>query len=273
MRRLLIVLTAALGCLGGFRASDAAAEIASPWVDGHSSRVRLVGGASLVGIEIELPEGWKTYWRTPGEAGGVPPAFDWSGSKNLASAQVLYPAPKRFSDSSGDTVGYKGTIVLPVRLKAEDPAKPIEVQLGIDYGVCKDICIPAQAKLELTLPPGTPMPEELIDAMTKIPAPAEGRREADPIVKKVAAELSGEKPHITLDVELPGGAEHVDAFVEAPDGLYVPLPKKTSDDGKGQVTFEVDLSRDVDIPALKGKELTATIVSDKGQSEEKFPLQ
>ncbi len=118
MRRLLIVLTAALGCLGGFRASDAAAEIASPWVDGHSSRVRLVGGASLVGIEIELPEGWKTYWRTPGEAGGVPPAFDWSGSKNLASAQVLYPAPKRFSDSSGDTVGYKGTIVLPVLLKA-----------------------------------------------------------------------------------------------------------------------------------------------------------
>ncbi len=117
------------------------------------------------------------------------------------------------------------------------------------------------------------MPEELIDAMTKIPAPVEARREADPVVKKVTAELSGAKPHITLDVDLPGGAEHVDAFVEAPDGLYVPLPKKTSDDGKGQVTFEVDLSRDVDIPALKGKELTATIVSDKGQSEEKFPLQ
>ena len=28
----------------------------------------------------------------------------------------------------------------------------------------------------------------------------------------------------------------VDAFVDAPDGLYVPLPKKTADDGKGAVT-------------------------------------
>ena len=60
-------------------------------------------------------------------------------------------------------------------------------------------------------------------------------------------------------------------FVEAPDGLYVPLPKKIADDGKGAVTFEVDLSKDVDIAALKGKQLTATIVSDKGQSGSNFP--
>ena len=42
---------------------------------------------------------------------------------------------------------------------------------------------------------------------------------------------------------------------------------------RARSTFEIDLSKDADIAALKGKQLTATIVSDKGQSEATFPLQ
>jgi DsbC/DsbD-like thiol-disulfide interchange protein len=247
--------------------------VTSDWVKGHSSRARLLGGGGLAGVEVELPEGWKTYWRFPGEAGGVAPAFDWSKSTNLESAQVLYPAPKRFTDKSGDTIGYKGTVTFPVRLKAKDASKPIDVRLALDYGVCKDICIPAQANLELALPPDTAISEELMDAMARVPAPPEARRETDPLLKRIVPELAGPKPRILMETEFPGGADHVDAFIEAPDGLYVPLPKKVADDGKGAVTFEVDLSKDADIAALKGKQLTATIVSDKGQSEATFPLQ
>jgi len=277
MRRLLILPAAVLGSVALATAVAAVAaddEIVSPWVEGHSSRARLIGGAGIVGVELQLPDGWKTYWRTPGDAGGVPPAFDWSGSSNLEAADVLYPAPKRFSDSAGDTVGYKGDIIFPVRLKAKDPTKPVDVALSIDYGVCKDICIPAQAKLGLTLPADAAMPEELVEAMAKVPAPPVARRESDPILQRVVAEIAAAKPRLLLEAEFPGGAEHADAFVEAPDGLYVPLPKKTADDGKGGVTFEIDLSgKDVDLPGLKGKQLTATIVSDKGQSETSFPLQ
>ncbi len=261
---------AALVILAG---AASATEIASDWVEGHNSRARLIGGADMAGIELQLPEGWKTYWRSPGDAGGVPPAFDWSGSENLESAEVLYPAPKRFSDQSGETVGYKGDVTFPVRLKPKDPSKPIDVKISMDYGVCKDICIPAEAKLALTLPPGTPMPEDLVEALTKVPAPLKARREGDPVLKRSAAELDGAKPRLVLETEFPAGAEHADVFIDAPDGLYVPLPKKVADDGKGLLTFEVDLSRDVDLAALKGKPLTVTIVSDKGQSEEAVTLQ
>jgi DsbC/DsbD-like thiol-disulfide interchange protein len=245
----------------------------SEWVQGHNSRARLIGGAGIAGIELELPEGWKTYWRYPGDAGGVAPAFDWSKSTNLESAQVLYPAPKRFTDSSGETIGYKGSITFPIRLKAKDAAKPIDLHVAFDYGVCKDICIPAEAELSLVVPPDAGASEALIDAMARIPAPPEARRETDPLVTGVVTELAGDKPRIIVQAEVPGGGAHVDAFIDAPDGLYVPLPKKTADDGKGGVTFEVDLSKDVDIGALKGKQLTATVVSDKGQSEAPFTLQ
>jgi DsbC/DsbD-like thiol-disulfide interchange protein len=250
-----------------------ATGLESQWVDGHNSRARLISGGGIAGVELELPEGWKTYWRYPGEAGGVAPVFDWSQSTNLESAQVLYPAPKRFTDASGETIGYKGNVTFPVRLKPKDASKPIDLRVAFDYGVCKDICIPAQAELALTVPPDADASEELMNAMARVPAPPDARRESDPLVTGVVTELTGDKPRIVLRAEVPAGGDHVDAFVDAPDGLYVPLPKKTADDGKGAVTFEVDLSKDVDIAALKGKKLSATIVSDKGQSEVPFTLQ
>jgi DsbC/DsbD-like thiol-disulfide interchange protein len=248
---------------------------ASEWAEGHSSRARLIAGNGMAGVELQLPDGWKTYWRYPGEAGGVPPSFDWSKSTNLESAQVLYPAPKRFSDAAGDTIGYKGTVVFPVRLKAKDDSKPIDVHLAFEYGVCKDICIPAEAELSLAVPPHAEqiVSEQLTHALARVPAAPDARRIDDPVLKRVVAELSGPKPRLLLETEFPGGADHADVFVEAPEGLYVPLPKKIAADGKGGLTFEVDLSKDADIAALKGKQLTATFVSDKGQSEATFALQ
>jgi DsbC/DsbD-like thiol-disulfide interchange protein len=254
-------------------AAAAPAGVSSEWVQGHGSRARLIGGGAMVGVELQLPEGWKTYWRTPGEAGGVAPAFDWSGSSNLASAEVLYPAPKRFTDRLGDTIGYKGSVTFPVRLTAEDASRPIEVKLAVDYGVCKDICVPARADLALTVPPDAPLPAELAEAVTRVPSTPEARRAGDPVLKRAVAELTGDKPRLLLETDFPAGTAHADAFVEASDGLYVPMTKKIADDGKGAVTFEIDLSKDVDLAALKGKELIATIVSGTGQSEARFPLQ
>ncbi len=254
--------------------AKAATGLASNWVEGHSSRARLIAGNGMAGVELQMPEGWKTYWRTPGDAGGVPPSFDWSKSENLAEATVLYPAPKRFSDRAGDTVGYKGTVVFPVRLTAKDRAKPIDLRLSFAYGVCKEICIPAEAALSLAVAPDkeSGVPDELATALKLVPAPEGERRPGDPLLKRVVSQLGGAQPNIVLEAEFPAGSEHADLFIEAPQGLFVPLPKKTADDGSGRVTFQVDLSHDVDLQALKGRKLTATLVSDNGQSETTFSV-
>jgi DsbC/DsbD-like thiol-disulfide interchange protein len=246
--------------------------LVSDWADGHSSRARLIAGSGMAGVEVQMPEGWKTYWRNPGDAGGVPPSFDWSKSENLAAATVLYPAPKRFSDRAGDTVGYKGTVVFPVRLTAKDPGKPIDLRLSLEYGVCKEICIPAEASLSLQVAPETrgEVPDELAAALKQVPAPEAERHAGDPVLKRVVSELGAAKPSIVLEAEFPSGSEHADIFIEAPNGRFVPLPRKTGDNGLGRVTFEVDLSQDVDLQALKGQRLTATLVSDNGQSETTF---
>ena len=53
------------------------------------------------GILVELEPNWKTYWRVPGDT-GIPPQFDWTGSKNAGAIEVGYPVPSRFQDAGGE---------------------------------------------------------------------------------------------------------------------------------------------------------------------------
>src|SRR5262245_19051661 len=102
---------------------------ASAWAELPASRVRLVaggagGGVYRVGVEIVMAEGWKTYWRTPGDA-GVPPTFDWSGSGNLGAVTVFYPTPMRMEEAGGEVIGYKNAVVFPVDVKPQDASRPV----------------------------------------------------------------------------------------------------------------------------------------------------
>ncbi len=112
-------------------------------------------GSRLAAIEIELAPGWHTYWRAPGST-GIPPAFDWSGSRNLASAAYEWPRPLIFDSFGATAIGYAGTVVLPVRLVPVDPEAPLELSLDLDFGVCADICVAAEAELDERIAPDAP---------------------------------------------------------------------------------------------------------------------
>src|SRR5499426_1376233 len=123
--------------------AGAAAEGAvTPWVEAQAARVRLMAGADLAqsgksfaaGVEITMAEGWKTYWRNPGEA-GVPPNFDWSGSTNTASIKVAYPAPMRISDPAAEMIGYKTSVVFPIEVIPKVPTEAVELRLALEFAV------------------------------------------------------------------------------------------------------------------------------------------
>ena len=62
---------------------------------------------------------------------------------------MLWPAPHRFEDAGGVAYGYKDGVLCRCGSARSDPAKPVRLALKLDYGVCKDICIPAQPSLAL----------------------------------------------------------------------------------------------------------------------------
>lgn len=258
--------------------------LTSTWVVDHNARARLIANGSpdsapagtiAAGIEIELAQGWKTYWRNPGSS-GVPPTLSSEPSSNVAAADALYPAPLRLADSAGDTIGYKGRVIFPIAVRPADASKPITLALDFEYGVCKDICIPVQSRLELTIPPGTaskPLPPDLAKAFDAIPRSADARRPSDPHLRSAKVQLTGHKPSVRLEAEFPGGAASGDLFLEAPGGLWIPLANREGEPKGDVATFLVDLTDGADIPDLKGKTIRATLVSPRGHSETTFKIE
>lgn len=198
------------------------AEPASPWASGFHSRARLVSGWSdgadhWLGVEILLDPGYKTYWRDPGES-GLPPRFDWTGSSNAQAIDLSWPAPTRTEDVGGIAHAYTKAVVFPVRVRADRPDKPVVLQLELEYGVCKEICIPAQAALALEVAKGDGAHRGLVkEALARVPRPQPVGAEG-PLAIAGLARLSGEKPSYRVDVRSPEGAT---LFAELPEGWYV----------------------------------------------------
>ena len=269
-----------------------AQEIVSDWVEGHNVRTRLViatlpkiaaqeasSAASVTpqivaGLEMELSEGWKTYWRNPGDAGGVPPEFDWSGSENVAKVEVHYPAPMRMTDAAGSTIGYKKHVVFPVHVTPSKFGDAATLKLQLAFGVCNNICVPSEATYEVSLPAGKapPVPAALAEALARVPAqgdPQPGR----PHIEKIETALAANPPKVTMHVAFPNGTAGADVFVEGPPGEFVPMTRVKGKSGENTLVYEIDLSEGADVEALKGETLRVTIVSDKSSSETQLKLQ
>jgi DsbC/DsbD-like thiol-disulfide interchange protein len=259
--------------------SAQAALAASPWIEAHASRARLVAGRTkttngtyLAGLEIGLDEGWKTYWRMPGDS-GVPPSFDWKGSTNVAAVNVRYPAPMRMAEAGGNAIGYKRAVLLPIEITPEDPTKPITLKLELEYGACRDICIPVTGKFELSIAAGSAgaPPPEIATALERIPRQEQSRRKGDPELQRIAVGGDTASPKLTIEAAFSGGGKGADVFIEAPEGLYVPLPKQVGTANGGIIRFEADLGRDL-AQDLKGKTLTLTFVSEAGATEAQWSV-
>lgn len=267
-----------LACLTVIAAGAARAELASPWVDGHQNRIRLsageISGQPFAFIEIEMGRGWKTYWRNPGDAGGIPPSIDVARSGNLARAEVLMPVPSLLSDRAGDVIGYKEHVVFPVRLVPADAGQPMTVAATVSIGICETLCVPVDAELTLDIPSGA-LPPPTADARAAfdaVPRAASDRRPDDP--SDVSITKTGEATALQLEIAavFPGDDAVAAVFLDAPGGLYVPIPKRSGNDAKGRARFVADLSRDVDLQALKASELRVTLKGEKGQSEVPFKI-
>lgn len=134
-----------------------AEEGSSNWVNTDNTSVRLFvanlepkinSKKLLVGLHFKLKDGWKIYWRSPGDA-GYPPKLNWSQSENINNIDFKWPIPSRFSISDIETLGYKNEVVFPIYFNIKDSTKNILLRANLNYLACNKVCIPYSAKLFL----------------------------------------------------------------------------------------------------------------------------
>ncbi|MEM7619057.1 MAG: protein-disulfide reductase DsbD domain-containing protein [Pseudomonadota bacterium] len=237
-------------------------------------------GVYSAGIYLKMKEGWKTYWRIPGDS-GVPPHFNWSGSSNIKNVEVLWPAPQKFVDPYGISIGYDSEILFPAKIEPIDSSKPILLNVTFDYGVCKDICVPEQAKLNIKFDKHsitTRKDKQLIKQyMASVPKQVQFSDEKNanqkllPAINNISAKLEGKTPHILIEALFRKGAKTADIFVETSDNFYLAWPKQVgkspAESKRELITYRIDLKKNSNLNKLKGQNLIMTLVSEKTQSE------
>lgn len=221
------------------------------------------GSGDEAGLQIHLGPGWKFYWRTPGE-GGVPAQFDWTGSRNVTRVEVAWPAPQRIPLGKADIHGYTDEVVLPLRVERQNADQPYGLDLAMEYGVCKDICILRNDRLLLRsqdgLPPGTNL-IQIAKWRAKVPQPA-----AQAGIQLVSHRLKPDRLVVVLQSQVP--LLQPDLFVEgAPESWYGRPQVSSHADGR-EIRFDLPATYP---PGKADQPLRLTLVDPTLQAELVLP--
>jgi suppressor for copper-sensitivity B len=192
----------------------------SPWAVSDQVRARLLSdGNAQAALEVELADGWHSYWQSPGDA-GLPPRFDWTGSENVAGVDVSWPYPKRFDEMGIATFGYEGRILFPLDVKPVKEGDKMKLSLVADIMVCSDICIPQQLKLLLDLSEAGPQGAIIDAAKRRIPSVNSAL--------SIEAVIAGPDA-IVITASSPKGFDGADVFAVAGDIAFTAKPEITPD--------------------------------------------
>ena len=166
-------------------ASGYAAE--SEWIKTDFAKLRIISSSETAGqsnrlsaaLDIWLEEGWKTYWRTPGDAGLAPQIFITQPSTLGLKADISYPLPKRFSLFGLDTFGYSERVILPLSLSWDGQGGGLSLSAMVESLICSDICVPVTGALSLSLPEGPARPSIYAQDIARAQASVPRDRDAD----------------------------------------------------------------------------------------------
>ena len=145
---LLLTTSSSLWSDSFFQASDSSVEVTS------ESEAMMKGDELLLGLNFKLTPGWHTYWKNPGDA-GEGASVTWQLPKGFQASEILWPGPEAIPVEPLMTFGYEDEITLLTKIKALDAAVfPAIVKAKVSWYTCKDICVPQEANLELTIQNG-----------------------------------------------------------------------------------------------------------------------
>ena len=173
-------------------------------------------------LSVTLSDGWKTYWRSPGEV-GLPPEIDWSGSENLASADFRWPAPTRFRAFGIENFGYEKAVTYPIQITLEDPGAALELRARASLLVCSDVCVPLNFDLTLSLPPGTGMDQTAASEIAEWAARIPANGDMSEITLRSAA-LTDDQSAMVVEFARPSAWTTPDVFPELGDGTAFGAP-------------------------------------------------
>lgn len=213
-------------------------------------------GQHMAGVKLTLAPDWMTYWRHPGES-GIVPKLDWSGSRNVAQARIVWPEPRLYFKAGFASVGYTGAIMLPIEVTPERPGEPVELQAMFNIGVCSDVCVPVDLPLSLHISGPGAYDREIATALDQRPQSA---RNAG--MQAVECTLTPDRRAVRLTAALtmPSTGAHEFVVVEVPGQPTRALPSRR----EGDVLSGHSLIRQDGTRSIDRSQVRLSVISERG---------
>jgi thiol:disulfide interchange protein DsbD len=109
------------------------------------------------GLYFKLEPGWHVYWQNAGDS-GEPPHIHWTLPKGFSVTPMQFPAPQRLPLGPLMDFGYENEVLFPLKLSVTSEIErgkeigavgPFPLRAKIDWLVCREVCIPGKAELEV----------------------------------------------------------------------------------------------------------------------------
>jgi thiol:disulfide interchange protein len=144
--------------------SPAAFALSGSTVATDNVKARLVSEVGGVGpgqvfwvaLELNIRDGWHTYWRNPGDS-GEPTKLAWQLPPGFTAGDIVWTTPHRFEIAPLVNYGYAKHAMHLVQITAPKDLKagtPVTLAAKASWLVCSDVCIPEGADLQLSVPAG-----------------------------------------------------------------------------------------------------------------------
>ncbi|MCQ7060694.1 thioredoxin family protein [Escherichia coli] len=226
--------------------------------DNDHASVRLRADTSAEGqarllLDVKLEDGWKTYWRSPGE-GGVAPSVTWKGE--MPAVDWFWPTPARFEVANITTQGYHDKVTFPMVVHGTLPAT---INGVLTLSTCSNVCLLTDFPFSVTPSVQDPtFAHDYAQAMGQIPL-ASGLTDT-----LSAGARAGE---LVVEAHRAGGWSTPGLYLDTVDDVDFGMPQIRIDGDTLLATVPVHDSWGEGAPDLRGK-LVTLVLADNGVAQE-----
>jgi DsbC/DsbD-like thiol-disulfide interchange protein len=195
------------------------------------------GKPFTVAFRMAMDDAWHAYWTNPGDS-GLPPSLEWTLPEGFLAGELHHPPPIAIPTPPFMTYGHEGDVLFLVTITPPSGLKEDRVTLRAeaDWLVCRDLCLPGFAELELELPVQASLAPHHPEHAARIEQ-ARGELPADPVGWRFHAQRASDRLrlHVLPPAAGPETIESATFFPFSPRVILHSAPQAFQSAGNGFV--------------------------------------
>jgi thiol:disulfide interchange protein DsbD len=122
------------------------------------------GETVMAGLQLRMDPNWHTYWRNPGEEGGLPTTIEWTLPEGIKAGDIKWPVPEKLrtvdseagSQPRKEVINFvydqEAVLLIPLQIAKDFPETNLTLSAKVKWLECtNNQCVPGGADVQAGL--------------------------------------------------------------------------------------------------------------------------